>query len=203
MNALSQNLADQELARGLTESILSKERGEDWDNLAIRLQNKIIHELEEEACALEDRVEEGENEDYMRPTDLEFLKLFEKEAHAHEGSLTDALINIVIDDKTIGSSKFQEYLEMPEIKSISPSRFVKELRTAIQSLNVPVVETLLKYSLEDTTCCGFRLQYELPTDNIPDISEKQYLDWWHINDLIGKWCRLHCDEFTKRQNKME
>jgi hypothetical protein len=181
MNALARNLADQELARGLAESILGKSLGSDWDTLAVRLRDQVIHELETEACDLERKIE-SEDEDSAKESKratLYFLTLLEKRTGK---SFSIALYEILITSEIMGSDKILEYLSMPEVK-LSAEALVDVLIYAIMRLNEPVVRELIKYATIARTYNVYNLECYLPAF----YHDMYYDKVRRITEIIEQW----------------
>jgi len=181
MNALARNLADQELARGLAESILGKSLGSDWDNLAVRLRDQVIHELEIEACDLERKIEsEGEEKAKVsKRATLYFLTLLEMRTGK---TFSIALYEILITSEIMGSDKILEYLSMPEVK-LSAEAFMDVLIYAIMRLNEPVVRELIKYATIAKNHNVYNLKCYLPAF----YHDMYYDKVRRITEIIEQW----------------
>jgi hypothetical protein len=181
MNALARNLADQELARGLAESILGKSLGSDWDTLAVRLRDQVIHELETEACDLERKIE-SEDKDTAKESkraSLNFLTLLEMRTGK---TFSIALYEILITSEIMGSDKILEYLSMPEVK-LSAEALVDVLIYAIMRLNEPVVRELIKYATIAKNHNVYNLKCYLPAF----YHDMYYDKVRRITEIIEEW----------------
>lgn len=181
MNALAQNLADQEQARVLAESIISKRLGLEWDNLAVRLRDQVIHELEMEACVIEEGIERGKvMERKVFISSLYFLTLLEKRI---DKSLSKALYEILITHEIMGSDEIIEYLSMPEVKMMSAEALVGVLILAITRLNESVVNELIKYAPMAKDYYVYSLECYLP--NI--YSQSYNVKVRRIAEILEEW----------------